>query len=160
MEERKVVLQLKKPHYEKYLMYLFDQSTGTIRINRSNEAGKYLSSRVRYSDLPVQRPEGITIDLLMPSSELDGSKSHFLYYSPEDTQRINDFLSSSSALDFSMMVHVGTNELNIDRKTVISIFSGIMFDDDKYEMLKKKEYRKRLKTKDFLVKSIKTLGYQ
>jgi hypothetical protein len=96
----------------------------------------------------------------MPSGETDGSNQHFLYYSPEDIQRINDFLSSSSSLDFRMMVHVGTNELNIDRKTVISIFSGVMFDDDKYEMLKKKEYRKRLKTREFLLNSIKTLGYQ
>lgn len=154
-----IYLQVRKPYYENYLRYVFDIDDGPIKVKRDEELGKYLFSRVRFSDVPVAKPHGQVVSLILPAHGCDSSRYQFLYFSTEDMVRINDYIDSSAYLDFRMMVQTGTVDLKMDRKTVISAFSDLIFGEDKFEMLKKDEYRKRKKLKEWLKKSAKAFCF-
>jgi len=159
--DRIIQLNLKKPYFENYLRFVFEVPEGPIIINRDHEIGKYLFSRVRYSNNKAKLPPatGYQVELILPANGNDCSRSNFIYYSLDDMSRINDFIESSAYLDLRMMINVGNNDLKMDRKTVISIFSDTVYGEDKYEMLKKDEYRKRKKVVEWLKKSAKQMGY-
>lgn len=157
-----VTLRLRKPFYEKWLRYTFlENETGKISITRENVHGKYLYSRVRYADIPqvVKQQQGIAVELLMPAVKTDCSKYHFPYFTVDDTVRINDYIESSLYLDYRLMLQVAIHDLHINRKIAIAIFSDVMMGEEKMEMLKKDDYRRRQKTKKLLIDSIKVLGY-
>ena len=154
-----VKLQLRKPYFENYLRFVFDNPEGTIKVKRDDNLGKYLFSRVRYSNTPPCKLEGQVISLIMPAHGCDTSRYQFMYFSAEDIVRINDYIESSAYMDFRMMVQTGTVDLKMDRKTVISVFSDLIYGEDKFEMLKKEEYRKRKKLREWLSKSAKSFSY-
>lgn len=156
--DKSIKLRLRKSYYENYLRFAFNCPEGTIKINRDEDIGLYLFSRVRYSDVPVKQIPDDSISLLLPVHHLD--RSGFVYYTADDMARINDYIEATANLDFRMMVQTGTIDLKMDRKTVISIFSDIVFGEDKYEMLKKDEYRKRKKLMIWLRSTAKHLGYK
>lgn len=54
---RSISLVLRKPFFESYLRYLFKTPTGPIKVSRTEEMGKYIYSRVRYSPLPIKKSE-------------------------------------------------------------------------------------------------------
>lgn len=153
-----IKLQLRKPYYEHYLRFIFQCPEGPIRVNRDEYMGKFIFSRVRYSDTPVKEAPG-SINLVLPAHGCDYSRFRFLFFTADDMVRINDYIESMAYLDFRMMVQTGVIDLKMDRKTVISVFSDLVYGDDKYEMLKKDEYRKRKKMFQFLQKSAKELSY-
>lgn len=159
---RSIALLLRKPFYENYLRHLFKSPCGPIKVSRTDEIGKYLYSRVRYSPLPlpVKRiKQSHVINLVLPDHPTDMSHYHFIYYNEDDMVRINDFIEAIAYLDFRLMVQVGTNEMELDRKKVISLFSERIFGEDKYEMLKKDEYRRRKKMEEWLFQSVQQFGY-
>jgi hypothetical protein len=159
-EIRSIELTLRKPFFENYLRHIFSCPQGPIKINRSEDVGKYLYSRVRYSELPQRlKPGGTTLTLVLPHHENDRSDHFFIHYTEDDMVRINDFIEASAYLDFRTSIQVGSHDLKVDRKTVINLFSNLVFGDDKYEMLKKDEYRRRKKMEKWLVESIQEFGY-
>lgn len=158
--DRNITLFLRKPYFENYLRFIFDTPEGAIIVNRDHELGKYLFSRVRYShNKSKAESTGHPVQLILPANGTDCSRTNFIYYTADDMARINDFLESSAYLDLRMMIDIGNKDLKMDRKTIISIFSDTIYGEDKYEMLKKDEYRKRKKVVDWLKKSAKNLGY-
>jgi hypothetical protein len=160
-ESRVIHLSLRKPFLENYLRFVFNsQEKGTIKITRCEEIGKYLYSRVRYSDYPQRKPKSqYLLELLLPDHPLDVSHNHFIYFTEDDQVRINDYIEAIAYLDFRTTVQVGSRDLKVDRKVVINLFSNLVFGEDKYEMLKKDEYRRRKKVEDWLLKSIQVFGY-
>ncbi len=154
-----VKLLLRKPYYENYIRFIFGAPEGTIKVKRDEILGKYLFSRISYSDVVPSAPEGSVINLVMPAHECDSSRFRFMYFTDEDMVRINDFIHASAYLDFRTMILVGVHDLKMDRKTVISMFSDLIYGEDKFEMLKKDEYRKRKKMHEWLVQSAKTMNY-
>jgi hypothetical protein len=158
--DRIITVILRKRYFENYLRFIFDTPEGPIMINRDHELGKYLFSRVRYSHLKNKTDiTGCPVELILPANGNDCSRTNFIYYSVDDMARINDFIESSAYLDLRMMIDIGNKDLKMDRKTIISIFSDAIYGEDKYEMLKKDEYRKRKKVVFWLKKSAKQLGY-
>jgi len=158
--ERNIQLFLRKPYFENYLRFIFESHEGPIIINRDHEIGKYLFSRVRYSNLKTKiEYTGHSVEIVLPANKNDCSRSNFIHYTSDDMLRINDFIESCAYLDLRMMIDVGSRDLKMDRKTIISVFSDFVYGEDKYEMLKKDEYRKRKKIVDWLKKSSKQLGY-
>lgn len=158
--ERNIRLFLKKPYFENYLRFIFESNEGPILINRDHEIGKYLFSRIRYSNCRTKiEHNGHSVEIVLPANRNDCSRSNFIYYNSDDMIRINDFIESSAYLDLRMMIDVGNRDLKMDRKTIISVFSDAIYGEDKYEMLKKDEYRKRKKIVEWLKKSSKQLGY-
>ncbi len=158
---RTINLELKKPWYLNYLKYVFGDDSEPIKINRNEEIGQYLFSRVRTAQFPVQimldRPY---VKLIMPNNELDTAKYKFMYYSAEDVIRISDYIESMAYIDLRSMIATGSIDLEMDKKTVMSIYSQLIYGDDRYETLKKDEYRKRKKMKLWLQKTAKEFGYR
>jgi len=157
---RIIHLPLRKAYFANYLRHEFGVcSTDDIRISRLKPLGKYIFSMVRYSDLPMSKPIGEIATIVLPNHELDRCDYRFVYFSTEDVERINDFIEAQSYLDFRSFMQVGTNDLKIDRKTVINLFTERVLGEDKFEMLKKDDYRRRKKMGDFLLKSIQEFEY-
>lgn len=160
--DRTITLPLNKPHIEKYLRYIFRApKKGPIQVFRDHEAGKYLYSRVRYTtpdQLPRQKT-GHQVELVLPAHGNDLSRNHCIYYTADDITRINDYLEAIAYLDFRQMVHTGVHDLRMTRKMVIEIFSDMVYGTDKYEMLKKDEYRRRKRAQAFIMKVKSEFSY-
>ncbi|KAF0200610.1 MAG: hypothetical protein FD170_3359 [Bacteroidetes bacterium] len=163
-ENRTIKLVLRKSSSENYLRFVFNSPAGQpVVITRDHELGQYLFSRVRTGgSVRYRKPdfEGIEINLIMPAHGNDCGRHKFSLYSQEDMVRINDYIESCAYLDFRMMVQTGNIDLKMDKKTVISIYSDLFYGEDKYEMLKKDEYRKRKKIKELLQSAAKSLNYK
>jgi hypothetical protein len=157
-ENRVIHLTLRKSYLENYLRYIFKSPKGAIKVTRCEDIGQQLYSRVRYSDLPKRNASDKSISLLMPDHPLDQSQYRYIYFTEDDTARINDYIESMAKLDLRLMVHVGVNELNINRKSIITVLSIDLFGSDKFEMLKKDDYRRREKIRDYLPKFIQSIG--
>lgn len=160
MTDQIIKISLRKSYYENYLRFVFDTPEGPIPIIRTEAVGKYIFSRLRYSPTPVhQNHPGHQVEIILPKNGSCSAPSHFPYFTVEDTLFINDFINASSYLDFRLIVNTGCNDLNMDRKRVIGLYSDLIFGEDKYEMLKKDDYRRRQKVTKWLHQSAKTLGY-
>lgn len=156
-DNRIIYLPVNKASFINFLRYEFQCPDGDIRVTRNSNTGRYLYSRVRYSDLPPAHPSGAHVRLIMPAHELDQSHYRFISFSSDDIVRINDYIEAVAYLDFRMMVQVGAHELHVDKKTVINVFSEMVLGEEKYEQLKKYEYRRRLKVKNFLRNAVESL---
>ena len=158
---RTVKLELKKPWYINYLRWVFDSDTDTIKINRSENLGRYLFSFVRNSSLPVHfdktKPH---VTLIMPDHKNSTGKNKFMYYNEEDMVYINDQIESCARFDLSNMINASRRDLGMNRKTVVSIFTTLIFGEDSYEALIKSEYRNRKKKVLRTLESGKLLGYR
>lgn len=164
--DRTIKLVLRKSSSENYLRFIFNapQNDQPVTVNRDHELGQYLFSRVRSGNRRPAREqniiEGKEVQLVMPAHGNDCGRNNFSFYSQEDMVRINDFIEACAYLDFRMMVQTGNIDLKMDKKTVISIYSDLFYGEDKYEMLKKDEYRKRKKIKEMLQNAAKILNYR
>lgn len=154
---RSIQLSLRKPFFENYLRHVFCSPEGPVKVTRTEEIGKYIYSRVRYSELPKKGKPGV--ELIMPHHECDLSQYYFIHFTEDDVVRINDYLEAMLYLDFRSNIQVGSNDMKINRKTIISIFSNLVFGEDKFEMLKKDEYRRRKKMEEWLMESVQKFGY-
>ncbi len=158
---RTINFELKKPWYLNYLKFVFDDESEPVKINRNEELGQYLFSRVRSAQLPIQcMHDKPFVKLIMPNHGLDTGKYKFLYYSAEDVVRISDYIESMAYIDLRSMIATGSIDLKMDKKTVIALFSNIIYGEDRYETLKKDEYRKRQKLSKWMRTSAKEFGYR
>ncbi len=130
---------------------------GSIEINRKTEIGKYICSRVRYSNLPVKQSSGIWLDI--PYTTSKSKDIYYLYYSVEDQKKINDYLEAMFNIFFREVMVEG-REQGIKYISVLeSYMQGIKLSDDNkiYERLKKFDYRNRKKAFDFIEEIIQLL---
>jgi len=157
---RTINLELKKDWYINYLKFVFDADDEPIKIKRSEDLGKFLHSRVRTSRFPIPKPVPGTkfVKLIMPDHPNTNDKRRFMYYSAEDVSKIGDYIEACAHLDHWSMVSVG-REMGMNRKTIISAFSTLIFGEDSYDALIKDEYRKRKNKVLRLVKMAKEFGY-
>lgn len=159
---RTIILPLIKPWYRNYLKFSFESDNDNpLKVNRSNELGKYLFSMVRASSLPIKFPtDEDHIKLILSDHKNDTGKYKFLYYTTEDVKRISDFIESTAYIDLRSLISAGTIDLGMNKKTVIEIFSNIIYGEDLYETIRKDDYRKRQKHLKWLAKSANELGYK
>ena len=158
---RTIKLELKKPWYINYLKFVFASEDEPIKINRNEPLGKLLFSMVRTSNMPLHLTNDKKfVKLVMPDHKHDTGKYKFMYYTDEDTERISDYIEAMAYIDHRSMIATGKLDLGMDKKTVISIFSTMIYGDDCYEALTKDEYRKRKKYSIWLQKSAKEFGYR
>lgn len=159
---RTVIFPVLKPWYRNYLKFSFEtENDNPLKVNRSNELGKYLFSMVRSSTLPIKfAGDGDYIKLMLSDHKNDTGKYKFLYYTTEDVKRISDFIESTAYIDLRSMITAGTIDLGMHKKTVIEIFSNIIYGEDLYETIRKDDYRKRQKYLKWLTKSANELGYK
>ena len=158
---RTINLALRQPWYLNYLKFIFGSETEPIKVNRNEELGKYLFSMVRTAQLPVHFDTSLPyVKLIMPNHECDTGRYKFMYYTVEDTIRIGDYIEAVAYADLRSIIAAGNIDLGMDKKTIISLFSHLIYGKDCYEALKKDEYRKRKKSMLWLQKSAKEFGYR
>lgn len=157
---RTINLELKKDWYLNYLKFVFESEDEPIKVKRCEELGKFLFSRVRTSRYPIPKPAAGTrfVKLVMPDHPNSTEKYKFMYYTDEDVSKIGDYIEAMAHLDHWSMVSVG-REMGMNRKTIISVFSTLIFGEDSFDALAKDEYRKRKNKVMRLVKLAKEFGY-
>lgn len=131
---------------------------GPVQIFRNNEIGKYICSRIRYSNLPVRQSSGTIIHL--PKTTLESGNSYYLYFTVEDQKKINDFIASSFSIYFRSYMLIG-DEYNIQKKILIEALIdelNLHNNETIYENLKKSDYRNRKKIKKFVLKTVELTG--
>ncbi len=148
-----IKLQITNSINEGYLRLIMEsKKTGPITISRTNESGKYICSRVRYSNMPVRQSSGIT--LILPKTTLETANSYFIYFSVEDQKKINDFLEAAFYLFFHRCM-LTSDQLEIKKcKQIERIVTNLnMLNNDKiFQNLKKSDYRERKRIEDFILK--------
>ena len=123
---------------------------GSIEINRKTEIGKYICSRVRYSNLPVNQSSGTL--LLLPKRTLESKSSFYLYYTVEDQKKINDYLEAMFNIFFREVMLEG-REQGIKFTMILEAYiTAIKLRDDNkiYGRLKKFDWRNRKKATFFI----------
>ena len=158
---RTIKLELKKDWYINYLKFVFACDSDPIKVNRNEQLGKLLFSMVRSSSVPLHfKNDKPFCKLIMPDHKHDTGKYKFMYYTDEDVERISDYIEAMAYIDHRSMIATGRNDLGMNKKTVVSIFSTMIYGDDCYEALVKDEYRKRKRFVSWLQKSAKEFGYK
>ncbi|MFK5856583.1 MAG: hypothetical protein QM503_10660 [Bacteroidota bacterium] len=151
-------LQITNQINEAFLrMSMNAKKTGFIQITRSNEIGKYICSRLRYSNLPVRQSSGIIIHL--PYYTLESGNSYYLYFTVEDQKKINDFLASEFNRFFRNYMLIGA-EYNIQKKILLEAFIAdlnLQNNSTVYQNLKKSDYRNRKKMTEFVKKAVQSV---
>lgn len=154
-----IELKVAKPEFEHYLRFIFRSPEGAIKVNRNEILGKFLFAIKKQSEFPIKsRQEENVIKLILPLTKPDRrSRYTSFYYTPDDEISINDYIEAIAFLDFRMMIQTGVMDLKMERKAVITIFSEMIFKSNKYEALKKYEYRRRILAMNYLRDAAKCL---
>ncbi|MFH0762257.1 MAG: hypothetical protein V2A67_12210, partial [Bacteroidota bacterium] len=123
-----LILPLKKDILVDYLRFVFnDSKTGPITVNRNEDVGKYICSMVRSKQLPVKTicPEGYySVELILPDSTFSTAKNHFLYFTREDIEMINDHLLADFSIFFRRFMLIG-DDIGIQQKDLLeAIIAG------------------------------------
>lgn len=100
------------------------------------------------------------VRIILPDHRTSTDKWKYVYFTRENTDRINDFLLASFNIFFQSYMLAG-DQMNIDQKDLLEAFlsgTGIRDVGKKYETFKKKDYRHRKKVHDFLVNALQVIG--
>ena len=155
-----IKLQITNRINEHFLRSMMQSNkTGIIIINRTNEIGKYICSRVRYSNLPVRQSSGVKLSL--PSTTLKSAHNYFTYFSVEDQKKINDFLEAEFYRFFHRFMLTG-DQFDIKKTKLIESFImklNLLNDDKIFENLKKSDYRERKKIEKFMLETVHLSNY-
>ena len=161
-----IKLTVRKEEHEDYLRFVFGSPRrGPITIDRSKDIGKYISSRVRYADTPQSLKGGkeeFILELILPERGLRTAASHYVHFTQEDVDKINDYLTAEFNQFFRAYMLAG-EEINIEYKDLIEAFMlgiGIRNPGTKFDTLKKKDYRHRDKIHKIVLESLQRIGYQ
>ena len=167
MSEYKTQLQLfiKKSVIEDHLRFIYGARKGPIKISRHNDVGRFIYSMVKYSDLPVRdkiKQEDSVIEIILPEYRMSTADIKYCYWTREDMDRINEFILVDFNIFFRGYMLAG-EELGIQQKDLIEAFmayTGITDVGKKFDTLKKKDYRHRLKVAEILNNSLEKIGFQ
>jgi hypothetical protein len=158
-----IIIPIRKQEHVDFIRNLFNGTRGLpIKITRNEFTGKFIFSLRQYSALPKQQiiPDGyIPVAFEFPETEYSQHKKHFCYYSLENIEMINDFISAFFDLYFHIYFFdttdidhlTGSDEfgnIEITKQMLVESFVvGLdMFDFSKSsETIKKREYRKSVK---------------
>ncbi len=158
-----VILPIRKKEHADFLRSMFNGSRGQpVKINRDEFLGQFIFSLRRYSNKPncQPMPEGtFPVEVQFPASSLSTADRHFCYFTLEDVERINDFISSVFDLYFHVYF-LDTRDISklqeedefidvdITREMLVDsfVFGLDMLDFSKAnETIKKREYRAQMK---------------
>jgi hypothetical protein len=156
----KVKLKLSKPYYENYLRFVFNCPSGPVIISRNNALGKFISSQISESYLPVPDNDGISLSV--PIRPLYALQNKYLYFTDWRMRQIND------AIEFYIDFHIREYSLIAEEKryhfkTMYELFLSqlnLENNPDYYEMFKKRNYRRRKMMSSFFFNGIHLLVNQ
>ena len=160
-----IQLPLRKIHYAGYLRSRFKTSRSKpINLSRDDTLGKFIFNRIQKSDMPqtsclVDGWE--TVDINIPEATFFNIETHFIFFTRENVEAINAEIDYWYEKEFERFMFSGT-KLGIEYKDLIEAFLAyvkVPFDEQKFEQLKKKDYRSRQKFNEKVVEALKIIGY-
>ena len=125
---------------------------GTINILRTNPIGKYICSRINFSNIPVKQSSGTFLDI--PYTSCHSKDIYYLYFTIEDQIRINDLIYSLFVIHFREIMMEG-REMGLSLHNIVTGFIiDLKLHDDSfvYDRLMKQNYRNRRSRRLTLVK--------
>lgn len=164
-----VHLHIRKPLLRAYVAHLFEMLSTSERpdnlglpiykVTKTNDFGQLLCSMVRYANKPVRahQGEGLMIFKLPHDRSLQSAPNYHLFYSKEDTLKLNDYLEAIFNIHFDRYYLKGRQK-QIQQKDIISTFivvhnlSGL---EDIAGTLKKRKYREEAKFRDELIEQLR-----
>lgn len=153
-------IRLRKDYYESYLRKKFKaKANEPIRIDRSNAVGKFIHAHVRQFELPVRKDHSHTTSIVLSEFKYAYADRRFLGINRDDMEKVNDFLDAQIELEQREMIIVG-KELGYDTQYAISVFVEHVIGCEKFEMVKKSDYRLRQKNINILLSNVQCVGVQ
>jgi hypothetical protein len=163
MQADVVKLPLRRKVYINYLRTIFECGEGPVCISRNHDIGKLVTSLRCYSDTPVH-PEWASdyelLDVILPQSDYSKKNRHFVYWTREFTEMINDTIEVYLNTYFGTFMFM-SSQLGIQQKDALAGFqAGLNADDDDqlFDRFKKRHYRFRLSVHEFLDSSLRLAG--
>jgi hypothetical protein len=153
-------ISIAKPMLIDFFKYLFHQENGVFIITSTIDVGKYLISRVSYSDTPVKQAEG-SFKIKLPKTANSTAQNKYLYYTKEDVEKINFELDAAFSIDFDRFYLQGL-KLNLQQKEIISDYilsRNLISAGGDIERLKKRKYREDLKNLEKMTRFFKNRSY-
>ncbi|MEO9474153.1 MAG: hypothetical protein ABJG41_01420 [Cyclobacteriaceae bacterium] len=158
-----ISLDIKKPLLRSYLAYLFEKDSEVFTVSASHDFGRLLCSLVRYSLKPIKKADTThTVKLKLPKvGALTTADNHHIYFSREDTHKLNMFLEATFNIDFDRYYLDGL-QMKYQKKEIISTFiitrklTGL---SDPAEAIKKRHYRKELSLLEIVSKNLLDRAY-
>lgn len=154
-------LRLRKDYFESYLRKLFNaKANDPIVIDRTNAVGKFIHAHVtecEYSH-PQKATKGCTPIILSNYRYLYQDR-RWLTFRKDDVEKINDFIDAMIELESREMLIVGV-ELGHERQTIISVLLKTIIGMEKFEMIKKDDYRRRMKIEENIRSNVHLFGVQ
>jgi len=154
---------IKKQILIDFLNYLFqEKENNALKISTTKDVGKFLVSRVSYSDIPVLKENNKNlVPIVLPKNAFISCEKKFCYYTKEDTEKINYELEATFNIDFDRFYLEG-QKLKMNQKEIISsyIFSRNLESlEGDIETLKKRKYREEVKKFEILNQYFKNKSY-
>lgn len=150
-------LPLKKNYYEEYLRWYFKSAEGTINISRTTMLGKFITALAVPIEYPVKEQAGLPIAI--PAYDSDLHKNKFYTFTPDVVDKINDMIEFYFDSDLREWCLVG-GELNMQRKDIYSLFlknRNLKEHNEIFEMIKKRDWRRRTKMKEILLNAMQSI---
>jgi TnpA family transposase len=149
-----ITLPLRKSYFEDYLRWFFKSPSGPIVISKRNNLGKFICIHASESPIPVNN-QGTVL-------QLPERNDKFIYFSEDVVEIINNMIEIYFDNDFREFCIIG-QELNMKRKAVYEAFMelrDIKNSSEIYDMIKKRDYRRRKNLEQVLIDTMKTSANQ
>lgn len=153
-------ISITKPILIDFFKYLFKLENGIYTITSTKDIGKYLISRVSYSDNPIKQLPG-SIKIKLPKTTNSTAQNKYLYYTKEDLEKINFELDATFSIDFDRFYLQGL-KLKMHQKEIISDYilsRNLISAQGDIEQLKKRKYREELKNLEKMTRFFKNRSY-
>jgi hypothetical protein len=147
-EMRIVKLPIFNPIHRNFLYGQFRQDLESpIVLDRNQDLGSYISSWIRYADTPKIHDNETCIDVVAPIRVTRSADKHFLNFTKEDVQKINDHIKAIYELDRERFFYSGLKQEYLQKDIIeayiISRNLTPFFNGD-IETIKKREYREEV----------------
>lgn len=147
-----VQLHVHKEILREYLSFIFPKlPSGDYKVSKTHDFGRALCSFARYSNIRVPGDHGQDIERVtfrLPRvAALNNALGYHLYYTRDDEEKLNDYLSLIFDLDFDRYYLAGKASGEQKKDIIMSFIasrklSRLLSDP---ELLKKRQYRTELK---------------
>lgn len=140
-----IQLKLKNELLKDYLHYCFSiTKNGLLKVSSTHNFGRLLIGMYRRCDTPPERLEGSNVVefTFSISRATQASSTHFVFYSMEDTEKLNQALKAIFEIDLDSYYLQGLR-LGLAKKDIIDSFmrSRNLHTLDSADMIQKKTYR-------------------
>lgn len=133
-----------KPHLADFCRHEFNEADNAIIINRKHDIGKFITSHILMSDLPVTKSNHENkVTFILPLSSKSDLTHKFLYVSEWGVQKIQDYIEAQFNLYIRFYFDYGRAKEMSQKLIIESILTHYNIRNTalNYEAIKKNDYR-------------------